>query len=325
MILALILLLSCCPSVYATAEESSNDSYSLSDMDHKIREILDSQISQEERDALTKLDPSLSDAILLRCSSAWPFSFADKKPGEMMAMCLEWDKKAKLSYYFVFADSVLQAELRESDGKQSLNFPLYNRDFSDNKFVKDIMNLGPQVEINGAPSTITGIYIFNVSGHLVCILTENGALFKYYKNSKSEPRIFSEAEFQKYGLSYDYFMASTGTDEYGHGIVGYFTPFSEFIDNYDECMAEADEMNAKRRLVKIKQALATYGPIALGVVLVAGGGAAIYIICRKRKKKALAAESAPNPEDVPTPTEQVLDPTEPISDPTEQIPNTPDP
>jgi hypothetical protein len=190
-------------------------------------------------------------------------------------------------------------EIREKDGEQYIRFTYPNYDFSKDKCIKDIINLGPQIEINGKPSTITGIYLFNVGGILLCILTEDGALFKYYKDSKSEPLILSEKEFQEYSPAYWYYVTSTSRDEYGHNLVGHTATIDEFIDNYDNYMAEADEMNAKRRIVKVKQTLATYGPIALVGVLVVGAAAVGVVLYRKRKKAVLPIEVVADPVDDP--------------------------
>jgi hypothetical protein len=81
--LALILVLSCCPNVYATeAEEELGYSEALANMDPKIKEIIASQMSQEEKDALVALDPSLEDALLLKVFSLSMQFYRDEYYGE---------------------------------------------------------------------------------------------------------------------------------------------------------------------------------------------------------------------------------------------------
>ena len=331
--MALILVLSCCPSVLASAEGTDRDGSSVSDMDPHIKEIIESQMTREEKDGFANTE--LADTLMIRIYYAPPFwSIKGNGPKEKISNMISGAIEAENNhyrkfdlkptpYYYVLSDSLYEI--------QQLGKDEFRVRGEAEQYILDIVNMPAKVEINGKLSTVTNIYCFRyttshgVFDALVCILTESGALIKLYNIYSDNPaHIFTEGEFLKYGASYAEYVSTMAYDEYGFPIVGYTPPFLLFVNEYDEYMAEADEMNAKRRLVKIKQALATYGPIVL-VVLVAGGGAAIYIICRKRKKKALAAESVPNPEDIPTPTEQVLDPTEPISDPTEQIPNTPDP
>ena len=62
MLLAIILILSCCPNVFATEAAGENGNQ----LDSAIVEVLDSQISQEERDMLVSRDPSLLGKVLLR-------------------------------------------------------------------------------------------------------------------------------------------------------------------------------------------------------------------------------------------------------------------
>ena len=337
MILALILVLSCCPNVFATeAEEELGYSEALANMDPKIKEIISSQMSQEERDELVALDPSLSDALLLKVfyfsELLYRDGYYEEKTIDAISSAVKQTNRGDC-YYLPSRTPQMITFSKDADSGAVSVLKKYNQQVEP-LLQRVITDLEPQVVINGKTADVTGIYILSDIGRLhnwsggvaVYILTEAGSLFYLYPTPGDVMLggiVLSESELQTYIDQYIWY--SKIADAYANQHLGVLnSTFRDFVVHFHGRMADAKEMQTALRINKIKRALATYGPIVL-VALVAGGGAAIYIICRKRKKKALATESAPNPEDVPTPTEPIPTPTEQVLDPTEQIPNTPDP
>ena len=304
--LALILILSCCPSVYAAAEGFFQGSSSASEMDPHIKEIIESQMTQEERDDLIALDPSLSDKVIIRVRDELIYAHIYVSTKESFFREIgssAYDPHQSEKFYYVFSDRPYYISIR--NGKLIVRGEATH-------FIRDIINLPAEVEVNGKLSTVTGIYCFQMNAinkreYVVCITTESEALFKYYIGLGACKATYSEADFLKYGAEFLKYMTTMSKNAKGQPAAFRDMFFYDFVNNYDQYKAEMNERIAQQRIYKIKQAVATYGPIALGVVLVAGCAVTGLVIYRKRKKKALAIQDTPD----------TTDTTEPIPDPTD--------
>ena len=305
--LALILVLSCSPNVFATeAEEELGYSEALANMDPKIKEIIASQMSQEEKDALVALDPSLEDALLLKVFSFTTQFYRDEYHGEKTIDAISSAVKQtdRGSCYYLLSDTPQRITFSKDPDSGAVTVLKEYYKSIEILLQRIIVNLAPQVVIDGNTVDVTGIYLFGdmynqvnfIGGAAVYIQTEAGPLFYLYDNPAYFPEltrtffILSESEFQKYVDQYSWYCKINHAH---HDINAHVSNLHHFIKYNDMYMAKANEMQAELR----RQALKTYGPIALGVVLVAGCAVTGVVIYRKRKKKALAIQDTPDTTD----------------------------
>jgi len=304
--LALILILSCCPSVYAAAAKSTGYSDAFAKMDPKIKEILDSQISQEERAALVALDPTLADAILLKIRFFRTVFdcvlLSDGNPGNPMEELYSATKEQGLGdAYYVLSSKprmiTLSKDAETGATKISRNGEIGN----DWRYIVDLMTLSPQVEINGKSENITDIYCFgqihnqldSPHGTTICLMTKAGPQFLFcggnplYKLGVGvDTIVLSENEFKGYindFIWYTKVILEAENTIYNRG-------FGSFIPAYDYCMKEAELTELTQRTGKIKKAITAHWPVVLGIILVTGAELVAYQVLKKLRNMPLVKE-----------------------------------
>jgi hypothetical protein len=190
-------------------------------LDPHIKEIIESQMPQEEKDALASLDPSLENKTIIRIHDGLMYPYIPGSTKESFYRKIgsytfdpNTDIKSKdAKCYYVFADKPYEIALFDNEiYVTGLSLP----------FTRDIANLPAEVEVNGKLSPITGIYCYqwyeqhNTTTTTVCIRTESGAIFKYYISGGSCKATYSETDYLKYGAEYYKYGIAKGKEVYKH-------------------------------------------------------------------------------------------------------------
>ncbi len=217
-----------CTNVCA-AEAIEEDSKT---MDSAIAQILDSQLSNDEKETLKNSEKlNLSDEPILQVYSELYWCLADKPLQEIITKAEADCETYGYRQYYVFSDTPYRiAVLKGKAGKieDSIQTPQY---------VKDISALSKQVTIGADQLDVKGIYCFDghtsQDGIIVYILTNAGTFIKYYEHLDSEALVFSESEFQAYASDYNAYITSYeyNYNENGEPLGGAVLPFKAFIDN----------------------------------------------------------------------------------------------
>jgi len=220
----IILMVALCTNTYAAEFVEKGEEY----MDTKVAETIESQLSCTEKDAIDSIDNTLSNELLLKIYNEISWFLAGKSPSEMIAEAEKYNKTAMYKDYYVLSDAPYRVKIGQGQAfkDEETNAPQY---------IKDILILPDQVEINGKLSAVTGIYCFDGdnshSGIIVYILTTSEALIKYYDRPYAEALLFSENDFKAYAKDYYDYIASyeNNYNEFGEPIGGGMLSFKDFI------------------------------------------------------------------------------------------------
>lgn len=302
-LLVSILLLSCVPCASA-----ASGNYPYSNMDPKIKDLIASQITQEEKDALTALDPSLSDALLLKIhffrSVFDCVLLADKNPGDPMEELYSATKEQGLGdAYYVLSSKPQMITLSKDAETGATKISRKGEIGNDWRYIRDLMTLSPQVEINGKREDITGIYCFGQiyneldSGHgtTICLMTKAGPQFLFcggnplYKLEVGvDTIVLSEKKFKRYindFIWYTKVIREETNTIYNRG-------FGSFVLAYDYCMNEAELTEFSLRTDKIKKVLIGNWPVILGIILATGAELVAYQVLKKLRAMPLVKEDS---------------------------------
>lgn len=239
---AIIILITLCTNIYAA--EAVNNSEQI--IDSKVAEIIKVQLSHEERETIKNINDSLLDEPLLRIYNEIPWYLASKSPKEIIEETEKYNETATCADYYVLTDTpyrirLLQGQIGKND---KIDTPQY---------IKDILALPNQIDINGEPSDVTGVYCFDAEssyfGILVCIFTKSESLIKYYDDSYSEAIPLSESDFNKYGSDYYAYLTSyeNNYNEYGEPTGGNLVSFKDFINSgsvYNNAKNDVDDIKS---------------------------------------------------------------------------------
>lgn len=228
--LVIVFILIFCIILYANKESNK--------INPQIAEIIKSQLTSEDKEKLSDLDDTLkkesdgtfSDEVILKIHPYFAWEFAAEQTIKMIEKTEEFTDTFNSTDFFVLTEKPYM--VRWSDGKVSkiktADIPTY---------IIDIMSMSDTVDINGKQFPVTGLYCFDEynpyqKSIVVCIMTQEEALFKYYYDYQSEAVVFSESDFRTYATDYNAYMTSYehNYNESGEPLVGNFVSFIDYVN-----------------------------------------------------------------------------------------------
>ena len=203
-------------SLSASAEEG------VSRVNEEMTELMRSQLTEKELEALNDISlykkPESKDAIagipILRRYSGIPWSYSNDPIDVVLARIEQKDISDSGDYkkkYLVFGEELKSIYMTVDKTDLSVTnisvagIPSGLPIVDDAVFIKELCSMSRDTTILGVSCRVERVELFSemYNGAAIYLITDQGTFVKYYKDSKSSPRVFTEEEFGIYGVAYD--------------------------------------------------------------------------------------------------------------------------